>query len=170
RGALAPREPADTEPTDAEKRSAPEPPPRNVGIAERWVSGALGGWLLLIGVERLAKLRASGLLALAGGGALLDRALRGRCPIYRRLGVDPADTRRLSHPLDRNIRLRESIVIRRPSAELYRLWRELPAHPRFVPHVQAVHAENAWESHWVVRGPLGNDLEWDALITDDRPD
>ena len=55
-------------------------PGLNVGSAERWVSGVLGGALVTIGLGRRSK------LAFGLGAVLLYRGATGRCPIYRRLG------------------------------------------------------------------------------------
>jgi hypothetical protein len=76
----------------------------NVGTTERWVSGLGGGALLLYGLRRGSRLGV-GLAIL--GGFLAERAVSGRCPFYRALGVrstganagdasgnDSADTRR----------------------------------------------------------------------------
>jgi uncharacterized membrane protein len=59
----------------------------NVGHAERWASGAVGGALALRG---LGSFSAGGLLELAAGVALLYRGVTGHCPVYERLGVDTA--------------------------------------------------------------------------------
>lgn len=142
----------------------------NVGAAERLASGLLGGWMVSKALRKVASLRASGAILGIAGGTLLKRAVTGRSRLYERLDVDPADSRKLSHPLDRRIRLHESIEVERPAADAYRLWRDIAEHSRFVPRVRRVRASDAWKSHWVVRGILGRTVEWDALITEDLPD
>lgn len=75
-----------------ERATASEPgrPTRNVGEAERWVSGAVGGMLVLRGITK----RTIGGVAMAlVGGWLLDRGLTGYSPIYRKLGIDTAAPR-----------------------------------------------------------------------------
>jgi hypothetical protein len=61
---------------------------QNVGELER-VASALGGAVLLgFGVARRSPL--STLLAI-GGALLVERALTGRCNLYRTLGIDTRD-------------------------------------------------------------------------------
>src|SRR6185295_14925275 len=49
-------------------------------------------------------------------------------------------------------------------------WRDFQNLPRFMPHLSSVRVDTAWQSHWVAQGPAGTTVEWDAEITDDRPD
>lgn len=63
----------------------------------------------------------------------------------------------------------QSIVIARPARTLYAIWRDLESLPRILTHVKAVQERSATESHWVVEGPLGSDVEWDSVITQDIP-
>ena len=64
----------------------------------------------------------------------------------------------------------KEIVIERSPQELYRFWRKLENLPRFMHHLKSVHVLDAKRSHWVARGPLGKDVEWDAEIVNDEPD
>src|SRR5262245_46774664 len=61
----------------------------NVGDGERILSLAAGAVLGLYGVARI---RLSGVLLAALGGALVYRGLRGYCNLYGLLGVDRAGT------------------------------------------------------------------------------
>ncbi len=61
------------------------------------------------------------------------------------------------------IHIVEQVRIARPLAEVYRFWRDLTNLPRFMRHVQSVTTDGR-RSHWVVRGPLGTSIEWDAEI------
>ncbi len=36
-------------------------------------------------------------------------------------------------------------------------------------HLQSVQATDATHSHWVVRGPMGSRIEWDAEIFNEKP-
>lgn len=65
------------------------------------------------------------------------------------------------------IQVRESIVVERPDAELYRYWRRLENLPRIMSHLESV-TEMGNRSHWKAKGPLGTSPEWDAVITDER--
>jgi uncharacterized membrane protein len=64
----------------------------------------------------------------------------------------------------RGIRVEQEIVVRRTPAELFRLWRDLSTMGRVFRHVERVDGVSSHRSHWVVRGPLGTTLEWDAEI------
>ena len=64
----------------------------------------------------------------------------------------------------RGIRVEQEIVVRRTPAELFRLWRDLSTMGRVFRHVERVDCVSSHRSHWVVRGPLGTTLEWDAEI------
>jgi uncharacterized membrane protein len=67
------------------------------------------------------------------------------------------------------IQVERSITVNRTPEELYSFWKELENLPRFMKHVEAVQRMGNGRSHWVVRAPLGGDVEWDAEITEDRP-
>jgi uncharacterized membrane protein len=70
---------------------------------------------------------------------------------------------------DGDIRLTHSIVINKPREELYSFWKNLENLPRFMYHLQSVQALGEGRSHWVTKGPAGTQVEWDAQITEDRP-
>ena len=70
---------------------------------------------------------------------------------------------------DGAIRLTHSIAVNRSPEELYRFWRDLENLPRFMLHLQSVRQTSDRRSHWVTRGPAGTRIEWDAEITEDRP-
>jgi uncharacterized membrane protein len=67
-------------------------------------------------------------------------------------------------------RAESSVTINRAPADLYRFWRDFQNLPRFMPHLSSVRVDTARQSHWVAQGPAGTTVEWDAEITDDRPD
>jgi len=68
-------------------------------------------------------------------------------------------------------RLRETVTINRPAPELFRFWRSLSNLPSFVRHLERVDEYDHGRSHWVMRGPAGMSVEWDAeLINEIEPD
>lgn len=67
------------------------------------------------------------------------------------------------------IRMSRSVVVNRPPHELYDFWRAFENFPRFMYHVQSVRATGPGMSHWVVNGPAGSSVEWDARVTADTP-
>ncbi len=64
----------------------------------------------------------------------------------------------------RGIRVEREVLVRRTPAELFRLWRDLSTMGRVFTHVERVDCLSGQRSHWVVRGPIGTTLEWDAEI------
>lgn len=67
------------------------------------------------------------------------------------------------------IRMTRSVVVNRPPHELYGFWHAVENFPRFMYHVKSVRATGPGISHWVVNGPAGSSVEWDARITADTP-
>ena len=63
----------------------------------------------------------------------------------------------------------QSIAIARPAQELYEIWRDLESLPQILSHVKLVREETPTQSHWIVEGPLGTDIGWDSVITQDIP-
>jgi uncharacterized membrane protein len=61
-----------------------------------------------------------------------------------------------------------SIRINRSPEELYRFWRNFENLPRFMNHLEFVQMLDERRSHWIMKAPLGNRVEWDAEITDDQ--
>lgn len=59
-----------------------------------------------------------------------------------------------------------TIVVGRAPGEVYRQWVDLEHLPELMPHVRSVTPRgDGHSSHWVVKGPLGRAVEWDADIT-----
>ena len=67
------------------------------------------------------------------------------------------------------VHFRKSLIVNRPPEELYRIWRNFEELPRFMRNVIVVHANGDRRSHWVVQGPAGSRVEWDAEIFQDHP-
>lgn len=63
----------------------------------------------------------------------------------------------------------QTITIDRTPAELYGFWRQLENLPRVMRYLESVRAIGDNRSHWMARGPAGTQIEWDAEISDDRP-
>ena len=58
-----------------------------------------------------------------------------------------------------------SIIVKGSPSELYRLWADLESFPRFMKNVKSVTKTADRMTHWVVEGPLGKTVEWDAETT-----
>ncbi len=68
-----------------------------------------------------------------------------------------------------SIRVRKSLNINRTPEECYRFWRNFENFPSFMQHVDEVHSIDATRSHWKVRAPLGQHVEWTAELASDVP-
>ena len=133
--------------------------PRNISNLERGLSLIGGGALVLYGLRRSL----GNLALMLGGGALIYRGLTGYCAAYQALGVNTAH-RDMSH----GVALRATITVNKPAAEVYRFWRHLENHPRFMQHIESVVSTNGKRSHWVAKAPLPVPIEWDADIVAER--
>ena len=81
---------------------------------------------------------------------------------YRRLGIDTAgNSDRRGVPEDVGVKVDKSVEIRRSPMELYHFWHQLTNLPEIMPHVISVTLQDS-RSHWVVAGPAGKQVEWDA--------
>lgn len=58
-----------------------------------------------------------------------------------------------------------SIVVLANVADVYRIWSNFEFFPRFMHDIKSVTMLDARTSHWVMKGPLGTDIEWDAETT-----
>jgi uncharacterized membrane protein len=66
------------------------------------------------------------------------------------------------------IPVNKSIVVNASPEELYQFWHDFENLPRFMRHLESVKVEGE-RSHWVAKGPAGLTVEWDAIVTEDRP-
>lgn len=62
-----------------------------------------------------------------------------------------------------------TVTISRPPEEVYRFWRDFNNLPRFMDHLESVQVIDDRRSHWVANTRTGATVEWDAEITEDRP-
>jgi uncharacterized membrane protein len=143
----------------------------NVGDLERWACALGGGALVAYG---LARHTWGGLLVAALGGSLVYRGFSGHCPMYGSLGISTAGQGRgpaTSIPAGHGVKVEKAITVNRPPEQVYRWWRNLENLPRVMTHLQSVKNVGHRRSHWVVRGPLGKTVEWDAeIITEREPE
>lgn len=140
----------------------------NVGGAERWASGLVGGALAVFGLRQ----RSLAGLAVAGvGAALVNRAVRGRCGVYGALNIDTAhrEPARPEEYFSRGIHVEHSVTINKSPDELYRYWRDFNNLPRIMDHLESVKVQDEKRSYWVAKAPAGYKAEWDAEIINDEP-
>jgi len=139
----------------------------NVHDVERWASVVAGG---LAVVKGLTSGSLFGLGLAAVGGGLLYRGLTGHCPMYAALDVNTAQRHNplASVGAGEGVKVNCTTTVNRSAEELYRLWRNLEALPRFMSHLVSVKNEGN-RSHWVARAPAGFNVEWDAEIINEEP-
>ena len=138
----------------------------NVTSPERTASVAAGAGLLLYGASRRSL---PGLLLAVLGGALIKRGVTGHCEAYQALGINSAQLNSESGVRgDRGIKVVKEITVRRSPQEVYHYWRNLENLSRFMEHVESVRQLDSKRSAWVVKGPLGHNVEWTAHIISDR--
>ena len=62
-----------------------------------------------------------------------------------------------------------TVTIAKPRSELFRFWRDLSNLATFMENIESVRVLDATRSHWVVKAPAGQSVEWDAIIDEERP-
>lgn len=137
----------------------------NIGQIERVASVGLGAALLVVGLA-LRSRRGLG-LAFTGAG-LAFRGLGGRCLVYRALGIHGTNGESTTTG-NLGVKVERSVPIDAPVENLYAFWRDFRNLPIVMPNLERVDVESDTRSHWVVKGPLGTALEWDAEIINDNP-
>ncbi|MBD2499171.1 SRPBCC family protein [Anabaena azotica] len=123
---------------------------------ERWASLIGGGAMVLLGL-RQASLRGV-LTALAGGGLIYQGATK-QSTIQQ-----AQDAIGMNKPL----KVEKTVTINKPADELYRYWHNFENLPTFMKHLKSVKVYDQKRSHWIANAPLGNNVEWDAEILEDR--
>ena len=84
----------------------------------------------------------------------------------------PADA--LKHAADRgefkdHQVAKRAVSIRRDRRELYDYFRRFSNLATFMENIERIDELDATRSHWVVKAPAGRTVEWDAVVTQDRP-
>lgn len=107
---------------------------------------------------------------LAGGVALLvSAAVIGTVVAARASRKKQAAASDEHHAKDGDKFIERSVTVNKPRDELYRRWRDFANLPSFMETVESVTDAGDGRSHWVVRGPGDKRLEYDTVITEDRP-
>jgi uncharacterized membrane protein len=138
----------------------------NVGVAERILSTAAGGLLIVRGLQKRSLFSVAGA---ALGAELIRRGVSGQCMLYRTTGINTAATKPGSEIGIDAPEVRRSITIEKPVEEVYRFWRDPANMRRIVSHFAEVTPVRDGITHWAVRGPLGQRLEWDRSDREEIP-
>jgi uncharacterized membrane protein len=99
------------------------------------------------------------------GVTVLD--LRASLQMSRRSRTSEDQGARRSEEQSMNVK--HAITVNRSPEELYQFWHDFQNLPRFMNHLESVQVTGPGRSHWKAKAPLGSTVEWDAEITEDRP-
>lgn len=66
-------------------------------------------------------------------------------------------------------KITHSIVVRAAIDDLFHIWSNFEAFPHFMKHIKTVRKLDERTSQWVMQGPLGATLEWEAETTRREP-
>ncbi len=113
------------------------------------------------------------MLSVAGGVALGGYGVARRTPLATALAAAGlallargAGNRPLAQLVGRHgIKLEKTIDIDAPIDTVFDVWTEYKNFPYFMSHVVDVRQIDDKRSHWVVKGPAGTRVEWDAIQT-----
>jgi len=141
--------------------------PVNVGDIERYGSIVGGAALVVTGISRRSL---PGLLVAGLGGLFILRGVAGHCRFYDSIGVSTAHTPQRAGVRDQTgHKVEKTISIARPPEEVFRFWRNLENLPEFMKAIESIQILDDRRSHWVVKGPGGRRLEWDAEVVNEHP-
>ena len=134
----------------------------NVGSVERGVSVATGLASLIYILTRRPDPKMAVPLGLEAG-YMLYRGATGHCVVYQMMEINRSEEG------TKGIQVQQSVTVNRPRDELFRIWRNAENLPRFMEHLQSVRvlSEDGKQSHWVAKAPLGREIEWDSVITEE---
>jgi uncharacterized membrane protein len=65
--------------------------------------------------------------------------------------------------------LAESVTIARPARELYDFWRDPANLTQVMENIVSIERLDATRSRWTVKAPLGRQVSWESVVTEDRP-
>jgi uncharacterized membrane protein len=146
---------------------------QNVNPVERLASIVAGTALGYFGIREALKhhsLPGAGLAL--GGAALIRHGITGYCDMYRSDSVKnttPQRTGNATIAYQQGVRVDRTTTINASREQVYAFWRNLENLPRFMKHVQCVRQVDDLHSHWIVEGPAGQKIEWDAEIINEIP-
>jgi uncharacterized membrane protein len=138
--------------TKSSKGEAPDFMQSNWSPATRFTVGTAAGASLFCAARRRDKLGAAVAIL---STVMLARAL-ANMEFRRLVGVGAGR---------RAIDIRKSINVAAPAEHVFSFWTSYENFPRFMSNVRNVRQMSESRSHWVVAGPAGLDIEWDAVLS-----
>jgi uncharacterized membrane protein len=135
-----------------------------------WLWGRVGGDALDLAtlVRALGNRQSdSGRVLMAIGAVAGVTALDAWCAqqLSRESGRGDRAASRFIH----DIHVRKAYTINRQPDVVYGFWRKLENLPQFMRHLESVEVIDQRRSRWRARAPAGTTVEWEAEITEDRP-
>jgi uncharacterized membrane protein len=67
------------------------------------------------------------------------------------------------------MKVKKTVTVMKSPEELYTFWHDFENLPRFMRHLESVQVTGDGRSHWKAKAPAGQTVEWDAEVTEDRP-
>lgn len=137
--------------------------PRFELAQENWSPTArllMGGAGTSLAIGSLLRWKWAGLPLSAAGGLIVARSVMN-IPMRRLTGIG---AKRLAVHFDK------TLTINAPVQRVFEFWSSFENFPKFMTHVREVRkteAENQW--HWTVEGPAGFPVEWNAEVTQYKP-
>jgi uncharacterized membrane protein len=61
-----------------------------------------------------------------------------------------------------------TVTIARPREEVFGFWRDLSNLALFMENIESIGVIDPQRSHWIVKGPAGEGVEWDSIIDEER--
>jgi uncharacterized membrane protein len=116
----------------------------------------LGGALTLYGIARRGAL---GLAARTLGSGM----------VWSELRASSAPTAPAGRERRRTVDIQKTLFIDAPVEQVYEFWTDYENFPLFMSNVREVRDLGGGRSHWIVRGPGGVPIEWDAVLTEQVP-
>jgi uncharacterized membrane protein len=108
-----------------------------------------------------------GRLAFATANVLAVTALDVLCA--QQLGGGEGESAEGASAEKGTTQVRNSLIINRAPEELYGYWHDFENLPNIMRHLESVSVKGERRSHWVAKAPAGTTVEWDAEVTEDRP-
>ena len=149
---------------------------RNVSQLERLLSGLSGSALTGYGLYRRDWFGTG--LAVAGG-LLVVRGATGHSNLYGLLNISTAEPKQnfapgipnvvSSIPGRRGVRVQRSMTVNRSPEDLYNFWYDIEKAPLYMDYIESVAKTGERTSHWVAKGPPGNQIEWNAELLEVIP-
>jgi uncharacterized membrane protein len=144
------------EPAVRHSGQVPDVMQANWSPTTRFIAGTFGGTVALYGARQL---NVFGTAVAALGAAILTRALTN-LEFKRLTGIGAGR---------RAVTVHKIINVAAPVEEVFAFWSDYQNFPRFMSNVRDVKITGEKRSHWVVAGPAGATVEWNAVITDYVP-